>query len=268
MIELFDADKRDVNRKSSKGNQLKFERDDVWYKADYAGYEGLSECVISHLLQKSNLKNTEYVLYEQEEIKYKSQIFKGAASRDFLKAGEQLITLERLFENTQGVSLSKMIYGISDHADRLNFIVSRMAMHTGLHEFGKYMSEMLAIDAFFLNEDRHTHNMAVILCADGSYRYCPFFDHGAGLLSDTTMDYPLSDDVYELMKTVRAKTFCQDFEEQLEIAEKLYGSQLKLNFKRKDVDEILDGVYGYEDIIVERVRDILYEQMRKYSYLF
>jgi len=47
---------------------------------------------------------------------------------------------------------------------------------------------MLTLDAFFVNEDRHTHNIAVLMDAEGVYRYCPFFDHGAALLSDTTMD--------------------------------------------------------------------------------
>lgn len=33
-------------RQSSKGNQLKWENKGVWYKADYTGYEGLSEYLI------------------------------------------------------------------------------------------------------------------------------------------------------------------------------------------------------------------------------
>ena len=50
MIRLFDSDKQDFNRQSSKGNQLKFRRGDIWYKTDYLGYEGLVEYVISKLL--------------------------------------------------------------------------------------------------------------------------------------------------------------------------------------------------------------------------
>ena len=45
---------------------------------------------------------------------------------------------------------------------------------------------------FFLNEDRHTHNITVLMNGKGDYAYCPIFDNGAGLLADTTMDYPLS----------------------------------------------------------------------------
>ncbi len=34
MITLIDDDKKMENRQSSKGNQLKFERNGIWYKAD------------------------------------------------------------------------------------------------------------------------------------------------------------------------------------------------------------------------------------------
>ena len=56
MIELFSSDFQMPERKSSKGNQLKFTRDGFWYKADYLGYEGLAETVVSRLLYFSGLK--------------------------------------------------------------------------------------------------------------------------------------------------------------------------------------------------------------------
>lgn len=85
MVELFESQLATPNRQSSKGNQLKWYDNRFWYKADYTGYEGLSEYVISHLLQKSSLRENEYILYEMEEIKYNSQIFKGCRSENFLK---------------------------------------------------------------------------------------------------------------------------------------------------------------------------------------
>ena len=63
MIELFEKDIKTTDRKSSKGNQLKFERDGVWYKADNLGYEGLAECVVSDLLHKSSLQKNEFAEY-------------------------------------------------------------------------------------------------------------------------------------------------------------------------------------------------------------
>ena len=51
---------------------------------------------------------------------------------------------------------------------------------------------MLEIDAFFLNEDRHTNNIAVIY-QEGTQQYAlsPLFDQGLCLLADVKMDYPL-----------------------------------------------------------------------------
>ena len=80
MVELFEQNIRTQARQSSKGNQLKWENDNIWYKADYTGYEGLAEYMISHLLMKSSLQDAEYVLYEPEQIQYKSQIYQGVKS--------------------------------------------------------------------------------------------------------------------------------------------------------------------------------------------
>ena len=82
MIELFEQNIRTNDRQSSKGNQLKWENDGIWYKADYIGYEGLAEYMISHLLKKSTLLKDEFVLYDLERIKYKSNIYTGVRSRN------------------------------------------------------------------------------------------------------------------------------------------------------------------------------------------
>lgn len=84
MIELYEDNVKLFDRHSSKGNQLKWERDGIWYKADYTGYEGLAEYVVSQLLKKSTLGKEEFVVYGLEQIKYKRQIFNGAKSNNFL----------------------------------------------------------------------------------------------------------------------------------------------------------------------------------------
>lgn len=99
MIELFGQNIRTNRRQSSKGNQLKWENDGIWYKADYTGYEGLAEYMISHLLKKSTLAEQEFVCYDLEEIKYGTVIYNGAKSKNFLNEDWQIITLERLFHN-------------------------------------------------------------------------------------------------------------------------------------------------------------------------
>jgi len=274
MIELFEQDIKTIDRQSSKGNQLKWKKDDIWYKADYTGYEGLAEFTISSLLNFCNLKKEEFVSYSPIQIKYEDRIFSGASSKDLLKDDWQIITLERLFKNMFNISLNSGIWKINDIKQRLQYIVDQVESVTGLKNFGPYMSKIITIDTLFLNEDRHTHNLAVLMNTKGEFDYCPIFDNGAGLLADTTIDYPMDKDIFNLMKKVKSKTFSTNMDEQLESAESLYGCNIKFTFTKKDIDHILalDGkdnnasIYPLE--IRERVRDILYEQIRRYPYLF
>ena len=268
MVEVFEQDERQNNRQSSKGNQLKWNNNGIWYKADYTGYEGLAEYMISHLLLKSSLRQDEFVLYEPEQIRYKDAVYSGVKSNDFLEKDWQLITLERLFMTFFGQSLYQSIFKISDPEKRLIFLVEQVERVTNLSDFGVYMNKLFTMDAFFLNEDRHTHNIAILMNKDGRFSYSPIFDNGAGLLADTSLDYPLGKDVYLQIKEVRAKTISADFDEQLDLSEKLYGNHLKFHFHAKDVSDLLDGISIYSQEEKDRVRDILLSQMKKYAYLF
>lgn len=268
MIELFENNVKTDERQSSKGNQLKWLNGNDWYKADYSGYEGLAEFAVSKLLAFSNLKKDEYVTYETEEISYKHTKFLGCKSENFLPKGWRLITLERLFQSMYSQSLNKSIYSIEDYKSRIEFLVNQTIRITGLEEFGAYMSRLLTIDAFFLNEDRHTHNIAVLMDEDGKYHYCPVFDNGAALMSDIKMDYPLEAETEKMVDSVSAKTFCRSFDEQLDIVEQLYGQNIQFDFCVKDVYNLIDNEPYYSEIIKERVKYIILQQKRKYEYLF
>lgn len=89
----FEQNIRTNDRQSSKGNQLKWENEGIWYKADYTGYEGLVKYMISHLLKKSSLAENAFVCYDLEEIKYGTVIYNGVKSPDFFGKGWQIITL-------------------------------------------------------------------------------------------------------------------------------------------------------------------------------
>lgn len=88
-----------------------------------------------------------------------------------------------------------------------------------------------------------------------AYHYCPVFDNGAALLSDTTMDYPMNCALDELIERPKAKTITQDFEEQLDIAEQLYGQHLQFFYDIADVDAILSNERYYPDDVKQRVRE-------------
>ena len=131
---------------------------------------------------------------------------------------------------------------------------------TNLSDFGVYMNKLFTMDAFFLNEDRHTHNIAILMNKDGRFSYSPIFDNGAGLLADTSLDYPLGKDVYlSTEKKSGRKRSVRILMSRLDLSEKLYGNHLKFHFHTKDVSDLLDGIsrrtFSQEE--KDRVRDIL-----------
>ncbi|MCF0127191.1 MAG: hypothetical protein HUJ70_01420 [Pseudobutyrivibrio sp.] len=255
------------NRPSSKGNQLKWNNEGFWYKADYSGYEGLAEYMVSGLLKHSSLSENEFVPYELEQIKYKKQTFNGCKSQDFAN-GKQLITAERLIKATSGISLHDSVYSIRNVEERLKFAVEILEKATGLKDVGPHLAKAVTIDAVFLNEDRHWHNIAFLMDDNGSYQLCPFFDHGAALLSDTTMDYPLSENWESLIPEVRPRTFSLNFEEQLDAVEKLFGRTITFSYSHEDAVRLLESATCYDTAIKDRVLAITDESRRKYQYLF
>ena len=268
MVIMGEKNLRLFSVQSSKGNQLKWERDGIWYKADYMGYEGLAEYIVSKLLHYSNLGGKDYILYDTEEISYKANVYHGCKSYDFLPDGWQLITLERLFHTLYGQSLYQSVYQISGIEERAIFLTEQVEQMTGLKNFGTYLARLLTVDAVFLNEDRHMHNIAVLCDASGCYHYCPIFDNGSALLSDVTMDYPMGKDILELIPQAEAKTLSFDFDEQLEAIERLHGRTISFSYNEKNIIELLENEKYYSIEIKNRVRDILLQQRRKYSYLF
>jgi len=102
----------------------------------------------------------------------------------------------------------------------------------GLKEFGIYITAMLELDVFFLNEDRHMNNIVVIYNdVENAYRTCGCFDYGVLLLANTIVDFPLEKPVEGCMDAVEAKLFAWTFDEQMDAAESLYGQQLFFRFK-------------------------------------
>lgn len=267
MTELFSTDFQSDTRHSSKGNQLKFEGNHFWYKADYLGYEGLAEYTVAKLLRFSTLDSAEYADYELEQITYNGQVFNACRSADFTD-GWQLITLERLLKQVYGQGLNQIVYAVPDHTERLRTLTGLVGRVTGIESFGVYIAKLMTIDAFFLNEDRHAHNLAVLTKDLKSFRLCPVFDNAAALLSDTTLDYPEGKDPLELKAHARPKTFCDSFDEQLDIAESLYGRHIRFHFGYNEVKAVLDRAEIYSPAVRRRVLDLIMSQRSKYSYLF
>lgn len=253
---------------TSKGDQPKWQVRGKWYKADHMGYEGLAEVLASRLLAKSNVRD--FVAYDPVLIRCHGRERAGCVSANFRGRDEMLIPLERLHRAYRGGrGLAAELASFPSPEERLRYTVDFMEETTGLSGAGAYLTTILELDAFFLNEDRHTNNLAVIRGEQArEFRLCPIFDNGLGLLSDLN-DYPLGADIYACIGRIRAKPFSASFDEQVEAANRLYGSRLKFSFGRRDVSEILKTMDGlYPEAVLRRAEKILFEQMRKYSVFF
>ena len=253
---------------TSKGDQRKWEIDGIWYKADYMGYEGLAELLVSSLLEKSSIQYP-FVAYELAKIEYKGSYMNACVSRDFRKEGQILIPLEKLYRQYTGESLAVKLAEFTDVKERIAYLVEQIEKITKLENFGKYITAMLEIDAFFLNEDRHTNNIAVLYDEKTDrYSLSPFFDQGLCLLADITQDYSLELGVEQCLEKIQAKPFSADFDTQLEAAEELYGVQQHFSFGMQDVQNVLkNAAEFYPEEVCCRVELLLRGQMRKYAYL-
>lgn len=248
---------------SSKGNQPKWQVRNRWYKADHMGYESLVEVLVSGLLAKTNLSG--FVVYKPVRIQYRGKSLRGCVSQNFRGQSEMLIPVERLHRAYHGRGLAEAIRALPTAADRIRYTVDFIERTTGLPRVGPYLTTILELDQLFLNEDRHTNNLAVIRDEKTlSFRLCPIFDNGLSLLSDLN-EYPLGRDIYACIERVLAKPFSLHFDDQVKDANQLYGSFLKCHFTRDDVHKQLDALAGfYPDPILQRVERILYEQMQRY----
>jgi len=267
MINLDAVERQPVQGHTSKGDQPKWQLNGKWYKADHMGYEAMAEVTISRLLKYSNV--SDFVEYQPVLIRYTGKTHPGCVSKNFREKDEMLVPFERLHRAYMGQGLASVLGHMTDPQERIRYTVDFIEQTTGLTGVGPYLTQMLELDAFFLNEDRHTNNLAVIRNErTKEFRLCPVFDHGLSLLSDLN-DYPLSQNTYHCIGRVRAKPFDLDFDVQVEAAETLYGIQLKLSFGKKEVSSELEFAKElYDEDICSRVETVLFEQMRKYPVYF
>lgn len=216
---------------SSKGNQEKwYDRDtDRWYKLDQFGYEALAEAMTSLLLEKSTIETDTpftFVRYSIERLVVHGRERIGCVSANFLKPGQSLITLNRLLSNHLGAPLRDKLSQLPSDKRRIAYLAEATAEFTGLVEFPQYLALLFEVDALFCNDDRHLNNIAVI-AQEGGYDYCPIFDNGAGLLSNTQLA-PMDIAPKALLSSLRARPFHTTFTRQRNTVRSLYAPQLRI----------------------------------------
>ena len=215
---------------SSKGNQEKWKDGNRWYKLDQFGYEALAESAVSCFLEQSNIET------------------------------DTSITLSRMFRKNN-IDLKAALTRLPSDIRRISYLAETTADLTGLRDFPRYLTLLFEVDALFLNDDRHLNNIAV-LEQDGCFDYCPIFDNGAALLSNTQIS-PMDITPKALISAVKARPFDTTFNRQILSARKLYGSQLRIRkFSRSEIRDVLQPMLSYyaqrdRGIILDRVIDTI-----------
>lgn len=257
---------------SSKGNQEKWydQVSDRWYKLDQFGYEALAETVISTLLEQSNIQTDTlftFVRYHMERLRVHGRERTGCSSKNFLQPGQALITINRLLSSYLGKPLREKLVHLPSDKKRIAYLAEATAELTGLELFPQYLTLLFEVDALFCNDDRHLNNIAVIE-QNGKFDYCPIFDNGAGLLSNTQLS-PMDILPPALISALQARPFNTTFTRQMNTARSLYGMQLVMpKLTTSDIREVLGPVLNYypqrdRGIMTDRVETCILIRQRK-----
>lgn len=257
---------------SSKGNQEKWydPEENCWYKLDQFGYEALTETVVSALLELSGIeKDTPFtfVRYHMERLQVHGRERTGCSSKNFLQPGQALITVNRLLFNHLGRPLREKLTRLSSDKKRIAYLAEATAEVADLELFPQYLTLLFEVDALFCNDDRHLNNIAVIE-QGGKYDYCPIFDNGAGLLSNTQLS-PMDILPPALISVLQARPFNTTFTRQMNTAKGLYGAQLSMpKLSASKIREVLRPILEYypprdRGIISDRVEACILIRQKK-----
>lgn len=223
---------------TSDGTQLKFYKDGYWYKEDNEGCEGEVEYLVSKMLTFSTLKPEEFVVYEQGKINGRC----GCRSKTFLAPSRSFITLERLYGNVTGIPLFEKIKEFKGINGAAPYVIGFCKQTVGL-DLTDYFRKVFTLDYITLNEDRHFHNLGIIMDADGSYGCAPIFDNGKSLLNcnlSINRDRPMEENIEKVV----ARPFSGSHKTTFEYFGKGFGI---------DVPKALEWLKGEPDGFYKRV---------------
>lgn len=238
-----------IQEGTSEGTQIKYKKDNFWYKKDNRGQEGLTEYLVSKFLEFTSLKNEEYISYEKGTINGSN----GCRSKNFLGIDDELITFYRLYYNEVGKDLSKVISTMDTMEERIDFVVDFIKESCNL-DIREYLSKILTLDMIVLNEDRHLNNLALIMRGD-EFLPAPIFDNGVSLLTanqSVNWNFDMKDNV----KRVIARPFSGSHENMV----KHLGIGFKVDFEQavtwlsEEPESIERDVLMYQ---LDRYKDII-----------
>ena len=231
---------------TSEGTQIKYKKDDYWYKLDSRGREGCCEYLVSKLLTFTNLDSKEYIMYEQGYINGKP----GCRSKNYLHGDEEFITIYRMYYNEFGKNLAKITAAMETMEERIEYVTMFVKESTDI-DLTEYFAKIFTLDRITLNEDRHYNNLALIY-GEGKYRCAPIFDNGVSLLT-ANQSVNWNFDMKENVRRVVAKPFSGSHQ-------KMYG------YFGKGFDIDYKGVLDWlESEPPSKERDVLIYQVEKYK---
>lgn len=186
---------------TSDGTQMKYYSGGYWYKTNNEGEEDIVESLVSRLLVFTDLPKEGYVLYERGLVNGK----RACRSKSFINPDETFITLDRIHVNITGQRLHEAIRLMQGIEDSAKYVLDFFKDVIGLDLFG-YFQRVFTADYITLNEDRHFHNLGVIMSMYGEYRPAPVFDNGKSLLNANPSINPRLS-IAENVKRVTARPF-------------------------------------------------------------
>jgi hypothetical protein len=278
-VELYTKDT--IAATTSKGNQEKwFDAEaDLWYKLDCHGFESLAEAVTSRLLRcHTNLADrvdcgpvptralARVAEYDVARVEVHKHLRTVSVSKNFLAPGESIVTAYTLLKNGLGRDFAAQLKHQKSLSRKVELLADTVAGMTGLADFGSYLTLLFEIDALILNQDRHLNNIAVLRGANG-YSFCPIFDNGAAYLLDYAL-YPYEVDTRSLISQANALPFHASFSRLANTARELYGPQLKVQFAKEDLEQLLQPLLEYypaalRSALKERIITVLITQQKK-----
>lgn len=169
---------------TTKGTQIKYKKDDYFYKIDKMGREGFVEYLVSVMLSYSTLDPKEYVSYECCKINGLS----GCRSRNFLNDEEEFVTVHSLYQKYTGNSdFANYLMTKRSAEERLEEILELVdGFGISWEDFRHYMNVLVQLDLLIENTDRHVHNYGVIMSNNNGFSMAPIFDNGRALRTDNS----------------------------------------------------------------------------------
>lgn len=186
---------------TSDGTQMKYFSDGYWYKTNNEGEEDIVEYLVSKLLTFTDMPKDEYVVYERGLVNGK----RACRSKTFINPDETFVTLDRMHVNITGQRLHEAIRLMKGIEESAKYVLDFFKNVINV-DLSKYFSRVFTADYITLNEDRHFHNLGVIMSMDGKYRPAPIFDNGKSLLNtNSSLNHKLP--IAENVKRVVARPF-------------------------------------------------------------